>query len=119
MPDLTAFVNGEFLPAKEAAVSVFDRGLRWGDGIYDVERTFKHVPFRLDYHLERLERSLRYTRMTLDISINETGDLIEQLVRRNSKKISPESDLEVVQIITRGDVGAMPSPRIIMYCREL
>lgn len=58
MPDV-ACVNGQFMPLAEATVSVEDRGFQFGDGVYEVVRTYRGHPFELDAHLARLERSAR------------------------------------------------------------
>ncbi len=56
MPDV-ACVNGRFMPLAEATVSVEDRGFQFGDGVYEVIRTYQGRPFELEGHLARLERS--------------------------------------------------------------
>ena len=56
MPDI-AFVNGRFLPWEEATVSIDDRGFQFGDGVYEVIRTYRGTPFELAEHLGRLDRS--------------------------------------------------------------
>jgi D-alanine transaminase len=55
----TAFINGRFLPLAEAKVSIEDRGFQFGDGVYEVIRTYGGRPFKLDAHLSRLERSAK------------------------------------------------------------
>src|SRR5258708_39657399 len=55
------FLNGKFLPVEDAKVSVLDRGFIFGDGVYEVVPAYSRVPFRLDEHLARLERSLSAT----------------------------------------------------------
>ena len=52
------FLNGKYLPAGDAKVSVLDRGFIFGDGVYELVPVYSRVPFRLGEHLERLERSL-------------------------------------------------------------
>ena len=54
MPDV-AFVNGRFLPWKDATVSIDDRGFQFGDGVYEVVRTYQGQPFELEAHLDRVE----------------------------------------------------------------
>ena len=56
--DQTVFLNGEFLRLADAKVSVLDRGFIFGDGIYELVPVYSKVPFRLEEHLARLERSL-------------------------------------------------------------
>ena len=58
LPDTLCYLNGEYLPLSEAKVSVLDRGFIFGDGIYELVPVYSRVPFRLDEHLVRLERSL-------------------------------------------------------------
>lgn len=71
MPDaprpLTGIVslNGRLLPARRAAVSVFDRGLLYGDGIFETIRAYDGRLFRFDDHLRRLEQSARAVALRL------------------------------------------------------
>lgn len=58
MPDI-AFVNGRFVPWHEATVSIDDRGFQFGDGVYEVIRTYHGRPFELEAHLRRLDRSVK------------------------------------------------------------
>jgi D-alanine transaminase len=52
-----AFINGAFMPLAEAKVSIEDRGFQFGDGVYEVIRTYKGCPFSIEAHLARLDRS--------------------------------------------------------------
>ena len=52
------FLNGRLLPVEDAKVSVLDRGFIFGDGVYELVPVYSRVPFRLEEHLIRLERSL-------------------------------------------------------------
>ena len=58
MGEVKVFLNGKFLAAEDAKVSVLDRGFVFGDGVYELVPVYSRVPFRLREHLERLERSL-------------------------------------------------------------
>jgi D-alanine transaminase len=58
MAEMTVFLNGTLLPLEQATVSVLDRGFIFGDGVYELVPVYSRVPFRLDEHLARLERSL-------------------------------------------------------------
>src|SRR3954465_1666652 len=57
----TVYLNGKFLPIEDAKVSVLDRGFIFGDGVYEVVPVYSRVPFRLEEHMARLERSLAET----------------------------------------------------------
>jgi D-alanine transaminase len=60
---MTVFLNGRLLPIEQATVSVLDRGFIFGDGVYELVPVYSRVPFRLEEHLARLERSLGETRI--------------------------------------------------------
>src|SRR5919202_2643157 len=72
MSEPVVYVNGRLVPASQATVSVFDRGFRMGDGVFDTARTFRHRPYKLREHLERLYRSLCYIRLDPGITFEET-----------------------------------------------
>ena len=57
-PDQIVFLNGEFIPLREAKVSVLDRGFIFGDGVYELIPVYAGEPFRLPHHLARLQHSL-------------------------------------------------------------
>lgn len=58
-----ARVDGRTVPLEEAAVGVLDDGFARGDGAFETVGVWDGAPFRLDDHLERLERSLRAARL--------------------------------------------------------
>jgi D-amino acid aminotransferase len=53
------WLNGRYLDTRRATVSVFDRGLLHGDGLYDTWRTYDGEPFRVAEHLRRLALGAR------------------------------------------------------------
>ncbi len=77
---MTVFLNGKLLPAEQATVSVLDRGFIFGDGVYELVPVYSRVPFRLDEHLARLERSLGETRIRNPYSRAEWRSHIYQLI---------------------------------------
>jgi len=78
------FLNGKFLPIEEARVPVLDRGFIFGDGVYELVPVYSRVPFRLEEHLARLERSLAATRIRNPYSRAEWREIIAQLVAKQS-----------------------------------
>ena len=70
MPDI-GYVNGRFSPLSDAVVSVEDRGFQFGDGVYEVIRTYGNRPFQLDAHLARLEQSAGALSLRLPVSKKE------------------------------------------------
>jgi D-alanine transaminase len=76
------FLNGKFMPIEEARVPVLDRGFIFGDGVYELVPVYSRVPFRLDEHLARLERSLAAVRIRNPYSRAEWRDIILQLIAK-------------------------------------
>src|SRR3954470_8639782 len=74
------FLNGKILPIDEAKVSVLDRRFIFGDGVYELVPVYSRVPFRLDEHLARLERSLGETRIPNPYSRSQWREIIFKLI---------------------------------------
>lgn len=47
-------IDGAIVPAERATVSVLDRGFLYGDGLFEVLRTWRRVAVDLDLHLDRM-----------------------------------------------------------------
>jgi D-alanine transaminase len=104
MPDI-GFVNGRFTSLADAVVSVEDRGFQFGDGVYEVIRTYGGRPFQLEAHLARLERSAAALRLPVPHPRHRwTAWVMEGLARASY----PESKIYIQ--ITRG-----PAPRDHTY----
>ena len=82
MPTI-AYVNGQFSPIEQATISIEDRGFQFGDGVYEVVRTYGGVPFRLYDHLLRLESSARAVSIPVPLSRTDWEALIREGVRRS------------------------------------
>ena len=122
---MITYVNGEYVPREQAFVSVDDRGLMFGDSVFDIGRTFGGVPFRLDAHLDRLRRSMRYVEMDGDGLIGEIREATEQVLRRNASAIDEVGDVYYEQIVTRGTISPIGedsnrnAPTIIVKLRPV
>jgi D-alanine transaminase len=91
------YLNGKFMPIEEARVPVLDRGFIFGDGVYELVPVYSRVPFRLDEHLARLERSLAAARIRNPHSRAEWREIVLALVARQ-----PFEDQGVYFQVTRG-----------------
>ena len=105
MADYTAYHNGEWRPASQVTIDVNDRGFTTGDAVFDVARTYNGKIFRLQYHIDRLYRSLQYARMDIGLSKQEMVDISEEVVTRNEHFRAEVGDYYVRQFVTRG-IGA-------------
>lgn len=119
MPDI-AFVNGRFIPWKDAVVSIDDRGFQFGDGVYEVIRTYRGAPFELAAHLARLERSTKELNLVQPYSRAQWTQWIQQGLGQAGYQ-----EAKVYIQITRGTAPrdhAFPSgvsPTVVMTIREL
>lgn len=78
-----AYVNGRYVPHKNATVHIEDRGYQFADGVYEVceVRGGRLVDQRR--HLERLQRSLSELRIALPMTITALSVVLRETVRRN------------------------------------
>jgi D-alanine transaminase len=78
-----AYVNGRYLPFRDAKVHVEDRGYQFGDGVYEVceVRGGRLVDERR--HLERLQRSLAELRIRSPMPVRALGVVLREVVARN------------------------------------
>ncbi len=91
------YLNGAFLPAEEAKVSIFDRGLNFADSVYEVLGVLDGKLIDSEGHLARLWRSLRELSIRAPFGDDEVIAFARELVARNTI----EEGLVYLQI-TRG-----------------
>lgn len=91
------YLNGEFLPLKEARVSPLDRAFLYADSVYEVLPVYRGRPFRLAHHCARLNRSLGEIRMAPPLGDAHWAQIIGDLASRNGG-----GDLYVYVQVTRG-----------------
>ncbi|MEM7252676.1 MAG: D-amino acid aminotransferase [Pseudomonadota bacterium] len=105
------YLNGDFVPLKEAMISVEDRGFLFADGIYEATPFYNGKCFLLERHLARLEQGLNALR--IDFDAQSLADVHEALIAKNSLEAYPLG-LVYVQV-TRGAAPrghAFPSPPV-------
>lgn len=77
------YVNGEFFPADEARISVFDRGFLFADAVYEVMAVLGGRLVDNQAHLTRLLRSCREVQLSLPLSLEAIGKIQQELLLRN------------------------------------
>ena len=78
-----AYVNGRYLPHRDARVHIEDRGYQFADGIYEVVAVKDRTFVDLAPHLERLERSLRELKIAAPMGRPALTLAMEEVIRRN------------------------------------
>lgn len=80
----TVFLNGEYMPAENARISVFDRGFLFGDGVYEVIPVIRGKLVDEDYSVERLRRSLSAIEISWPCTEAEYLAMLRELIKRDS-----------------------------------
>jgi branched-chain amino acid aminotransferase len=97
-----AYFNGKYVPESEVRVPFRDRSWVFGDGAFDMTRTFNGRVFKIAEHVERLYRSLKYLRIDPGLSPAEMIAISEEVSARNRHLLGPDEDHWVGQRISRG-----------------
>ncbi len=114
------YMNGTLVDEADAKISVFDHGLLYGDGIFEGIRLYKNCVFKLDEHLDRLDKSARAILLQLPWSLDEIAEAICETCRANDLV-----DGYIRVVVTRG-VGTLglshlrcDSPQLIIIADKI
>jgi D-alanine transaminase len=78
-----AYVAGQYLPHRQAAVQIEDRGYQFGDGVYEVIAVMDGRLVDEERHLRRLNRSLTELRINPPMCNAALKIVLREVVRRN------------------------------------
>ena len=98
---MKVWVNGELRDAADAAVSVFDHGLLYGDGVFEGIRIYNGRIFRAEAHVSRLFDGAKAIRLDIPITKDEIIEAMYQTLRANGL-----GDGYIRLVVTRG-VGTL------------
>jgi len=119
------YINGEIVPESRAMVSFRDRSFKYGDGAFDMTRTFGRRIFKLEEHLKRFYKSLKYLQMDPGMSLEKMKDISEEVLARNLHLLNDDEDYWVGQRVSRGvepvggDIHESSEPTVIVECTPL
>jgi D-alanine transaminase len=91
------YLNGEYVPLREARISPLDRGFLFGDSVYEVLPVFSGRMFRFREHFDRLARSLREIRIDSPHTHEQWLAILQELIGRNGN-----GEMYVYVQVTRG-----------------
>jgi D-alanine transaminase len=115
--DPIAYVNGSFVPLKDAKVSILDRGFLFADGIYEVSAVLDGKLIDNESHLARLVRSVGEIALPLPETIERIKEIQKELITRNELA----SGLVYIEVTRGADAGrdfAFPKnvkPTLVMF----
>lgn len=116
-----AYVNGRYVPLADASLPIMDRGLLFGDSVYEVIPAYGGRPFRIDEHLRRLDRSLAAIRLDNPLSHADWRGVFARLTED-----AAGGDRSIYLQVTRGDypirnhvLPARVTPNVIAFAMNL
>lgn len=118
--DLIVYLNGNFVKANEAKVSIYDHGFLYGDGAFETLRAYKKHVFKFEQHIQRLYNSLRQLYMELPAAPNVMLKTIKLLLQYNQL-----TDAYIRITVTRGegpiglDISLCPQPTLYIVVEPL
>jgi branched-chain amino acid aminotransferase len=117
-------VNGAITDERGALISVFDHGFLYGEGVYEVLRTYNAQPFLLDRHLKRLRNSAGMIALSVPLSDDQFADRITETIRNASNGgTSTPTEWYIRILLTRGvgeltyDPASCPSPSVVIIVK--
>ena len=120
------YFNGNYVPESEVKVHFRDRSFKYGDGVFDMTRTFGHKIFKIEEHVDRLYKSLNYMDIEIDVSKKEMINISKMILEKNLHLLGPNDDYWIGQRISRGvdKVGGEQwdldgGPTVIVECAPL
>jgi branched-chain amino acid aminotransferase len=116
-------VNGRVFDQEHAAISVFDHGFLYGEGVYETLRTYHGEPFLLDRHLRRLHNSASMLALRVPLSDREIESRFRDTMHAAGLGDGGrEAYLRI--LVTRGvgeltyDPAACAEPSIVVIAKE-
>jgi len=98
------YYNGDFMPTDKVAISPFNRGLLYGDGVFETLRAYSGRVFRLEQHLIRMHEGQQVLRIEPNREAHGIERAINELIKHNNL-----SDAVLRISVFRGD-GEGPEP---------
>jgi D-alanine transaminase len=115
-----AYVNGRYVPHRDAAVHIEDRGYQFADGVYEVCEVYGGRLVDVTRHLARLARSLSELRIRAPMGDAALVQIMREVVRRNRVR-DGMIYLQVTRGVARRDhvfPAADVPPALVMTARS-
>ncbi|MFW6174966.1 MAG: aminotransferase class IV [Chloroflexota bacterium] len=119
------YFNGEIVPESKALIPFRDRSFKYGDGAFDMTRTFGHRIFKLEEHIERYYKTLKYFQLEPGMSPKEMMQKTEEVLEANLPLLADDEDYWVGQRVSRGvdvvggEMWESTGPNVIIECAPL
>jgi branched-chain amino acid aminotransferase len=105
LKERVTYHSGEWVPESKAAIHIYDSQFMYGDGVFEMVRTFKHKFFLLEEHIDRLYRSMKYMHIPFNKTKQEAIDLCLESFDRNKAHFPEGEECRVMINVSRGPLG--------------
>lgn len=106
------YISGRMVAKTDAKISIFDSAIMLADTVTESTRTFRHNPFKLEQHIERLYQSLKLTRIDPGMSAEQMLRTTLDVFEANRDNYGPDDDCWIVHNISRGLAVAGADPTV-------
>ena len=122
----TVNVNGRVFDQEHAAISVFDHGFLYGEGVYETLRTYNGQPFLFDRHMRRLRNSAGMLALPVPLDDEQISARFLDTMRAaglGAHGGAPAREAYIRILVTRGvgeltyDPAATPNPSIVVIVK--
>lgn len=98
-------INGRLIPSNRAAISVFDRGYLYGEGVFESLRVYRGVPLFAELHLARLRDNCQRIGIRFTMSARAWQTMLHRIIRANRAVNAAVR----VTVSVAGSAAVMPS----------
>ena len=122
----TIYVNGRITGEREAVIPVLDHGFLYGEGVYEVMRTYQRKPFLYGAHIDRMRRSAGMINLTVPFTDAEFLARIEETAAvfyESQGAAGAAAEMYIRVLLTRGvgqmtyDPAACPVPSLVIIIK--
>lgn len=99
------YMNGEFVPEKDAKISIFDSALMFGDMVFEMTRSFNKEQFKLRQHLERLYMGIKILHIPINMTIDEMEQACLKTIAKNEAVFEKHDEHRLMINVSRGPLG--------------
>jgi branched-chain amino acid aminotransferase len=115
----TVNIDGRIVSEEQATISVFDHGFLYGEGVYEVLRTYRKEPFLYEPHMTRLRQSAEQ----ISLAVPWTDAELHARIAATIAAADLPEDAYVRILLTRGvgdlvyDPAACPNPATVIIVK--
>jgi branched-chain amino acid aminotransferase len=122
----TIYVNGRITPEQDAVIPVLDHGFLYGEGVYEVMRTYNRKPFLYGPHMDRMRKSASMINLDFPYSDDDMLSRIRETERAfdaSQGDAGRGMEMYIRVLVTRGvgpmtyDPAACPVPSLVIIVK--